>query len=184
MDISDYKVHGGFRREFLVRRAENEGLAVEAVPDEWSTRARLQLTDTFWMYDYYGGYGYKSDHELDAQGDKNKPKTIGPTKAIFCILKANIGPAILYLPKAAERAGWLVFLFFIAVLGLNACRAILVLVRTRNAVETKNYNCDFLPITTCIYKCFLRIDNRMNYGELIERLTGSKAGYAVVNISI
>lgn len=54
---------------------------------------------------------------------------LGSVRAALCIFKANIGPGILYLPKACQRGGYVGFTALMLVMGSMSCVATLLLVK-------------------------------------------------------
>ncbi|CAD7933000.1 unnamed protein product [Amoebophrya sp. A25] len=93
------------------------------------------------------------------------PHRIGYTKAVICVLKANIGPGVLYLPKACSRAGCAMFLLQVSLFGFVATYCILQLTKVRERY-CQSQNC------------------LLSYGALCERISGSKLGLWLVNLSI
>ncbi|KAI8339776.1 transmembrane amino acid transporter protein-domain-containing protein [Choanephora cucurbitarum] len=161
--LARLKDPGGFRRHFVVNKAERQGRQ-----PSWMTRT---FVDFLALYGHFGGEdlsedeeGELNDEETGAAGgvvdsnrirrrkrqdgndddDENSPLikarrnavqgTATPAKAVFLLLKSFVGTGVMFLPKAFYNGGLLFSTSLLTFIALVSLYTFLLLVETRNKI--------------------------------------------------
>eukprot|EP00392_Amoebophrya_sp_AT5.2_P001829 g1834.t1 len=120
--------------------------------------------------DAEGGGEQQLEHTPEPQPPIERAPRLSFFEGVICVLKANVGPGVLYLPRACQNAGCLVFLLFVGVFAQVTIVCILWLVEARNKIAP---SCG--AGTTC----------NSSYGSLFGKAVGSAViGCGFVNVSI
>lgn len=114
------KTPGGFRREFLSRKADSAGIPVNQRPASWN-RSLLQSLRPLVRVGYFESVlGIRMNNE-----GQELPLPKGDMKVfqiVLTLLKSFIGAGITFLPGAFANGGWLFSAVFL--IGIGICNAL------------------------------------------------------------
>ncbi|KAI8981421.1 transmembrane amino acid transporter protein-domain-containing protein [Pilobolus umbonatus] len=156
--LARLKDPGGFRRHFVVNKAERQGRS----PPHWMTRT---FVDFLALYGHFGGEDLSEDEEEedelpieeglrrrrrryeegDEEGEESDPLirkaqenavqgTATPAKAVFLLLKSFVGTGVMFLPKAFYNGGLFFSTGLLTVIAVISLYSFLLLVETRNKI--------------------------------------------------
>ncbi|KAI8083361.1 transmembrane amino acid transporter protein-domain-containing protein [Gilbertella persicaria] len=155
--LARLKDPGGFRRHFVVNKAERQGRQ-----PSWMTRT---FVDFLALYGHFGGEDLSEDEEgedddqvieesnlrrrrrrsEDEEEGEDSPLirraqanavqgTATPAKAVFLLLKSFVGTGVMFLPKAFYNGGLLFSTGLLTAIALISLYTFLLLVETRNKI--------------------------------------------------
>jgi proton-coupled amino acid transporter len=154
--VSNLLTPGGFRRNFLVQKAIQEGRE----PPNLLTN---NFIDFLALYGHFAGDYYPSDDEYDEEGDEEegdrglgtsnvdettplnrttervKPPapaqgTASPKKVFFLLMKSFVGTGVLFLPKSFYNGGMLFSTICLMVVAYLSLYCMLLLIESHNIV--------------------------------------------------
>ncbi|CCH40846.1 putative amino acid permease C3H1.09c [Wickerhamomyces ciferrii] len=130
-NVSDIRIPGGFRRNFLVTKASRQGLNSNGHQRNAPTFITSNFIEFLTLYGHFAGEELRDEEDDDDEGDgdefesdteghdeeslliparrprrKNEPHKASTTKAVLLLLKAFIGTGVLFLPRGYKNGGW------------------------------------------------------------------------------